>query len=84
MLDETLPLTPGDIYELDVEIWPTSVVVPAGHRVTRTFSMEVPVPALQRGRVLVRSIQACTVGVETPGAWRCRTALPFSIAGPLT
>jgi predicted acyl esterase len=25
-------LTPGEIYELDIEIWPTSVVIPAGHR----------------------------------------------------
>ncbi len=30
--DEKQPLTPGEVYELDVEIWPTSVVVPAGHR----------------------------------------------------
>nr|WP_216821342.1 CocE/NonD family hydrolase [Marinobacterium profundum] len=30
------PLTPGDIYEVDVEIWPTSVVVPAGYRVALT------------------------------------------------
>jgi hypothetical protein len=27
------PLTPGKVYELDVEIWPTSVVVPAGYRI---------------------------------------------------
>jgi predicted acyl esterase len=25
-------LTPGEIYELDIEFWPTSVVIPAGHR----------------------------------------------------
>jgi len=25
------PLTPGTVYEVDVEIWPTSIVVPAGH-----------------------------------------------------
>ncbi len=31
--DETQPLVPGEIYELDVEIWPTSIVVPAGHRI---------------------------------------------------
>jgi hypothetical protein len=31
--DEVLPLTPGEIVELDVEIWPTSIVVPAGYRV---------------------------------------------------
>ena len=27
------PLVPDDIYELDVEIWPTSIVVPAGYRI---------------------------------------------------
>lgn len=27
------PLTPGEVVECDVEIWPTSVIVPAGYRV---------------------------------------------------
>ncbi len=31
--DEPWPLTPGEIVRLDVEIWPTSIVVPAGYRV---------------------------------------------------
>jgi uncharacterized protein len=30
------PLTPGDIYRLDVEIWPTSIIVPAGYRIGLT------------------------------------------------
>ncbi len=30
--DETQPLTPGKPVELDVEIWPTSIVVPPGYR----------------------------------------------------
>jgi uncharacterized protein len=30
--DEIQPLTPGEPVELDIEIWPTSVVVPKGHR----------------------------------------------------
>ena len=34
--DEPQPLTPGQAYELDVEIWPTSVVVPAEHRIGLT------------------------------------------------
>jgi predicted acyl esterase len=34
--DEIQPLTPGRVYELDVEIWPTCVVVPAGHRIGLT------------------------------------------------
>jgi len=34
--DEPWPLTPGDVVELDVEIWPTSVVVPPGYRIAVT------------------------------------------------
>jgi predicted acyl esterase len=34
--DEKQPLTPGEVYELDVEIWPTCVVVPAGYRIALT------------------------------------------------
>jgi predicted acyl esterase len=30
--DERQPLTPGAVYELNVEIWPTCVVVPAGYQ----------------------------------------------------
>jgi predicted acyl esterase len=30
--DEAQPLVPGEPVQLDVELWPTSVVVPAGHR----------------------------------------------------
>jgi predicted acyl esterase len=35
--DEIQPLTPGEIYQADVEIWPTSVVVPPGYRVALTI-----------------------------------------------
>ena len=31
------PLKPGEIVSLDVEIWPTSIVVPAGHRIALTI-----------------------------------------------
>ena len=30
--DEEQPLKPGEVVELDVEIWPTSIVVPQGYR----------------------------------------------------
>jgi predicted acyl esterase len=30
--DERQPLTPGEIYEIDLEIWPGSIALPAGHR----------------------------------------------------
>ena len=35
--DEIQPLTPGAKVELDVEIWPTCIVVPAGYRVALTI-----------------------------------------------
>jgi predicted acyl esterase len=34
--DEKQPLTPGEVYELDVEIWPSGIVVPAGCRIALT------------------------------------------------
>ena len=34
--DEKQPLKLGAIVQLDVEIWPTSIVVPAGHRIALT------------------------------------------------
>jgi len=36
--DERLPVEPGKIYEVDVEIWPTSIVVPAGYRLALTIA----------------------------------------------
>ncbi len=35
--DEIQPLKPGVPVELDVEIWPTSIVVPAGYRIALTI-----------------------------------------------
>jgi predicted acyl esterase len=34
--DEARLLTPGQVYQLDVEIWPTCIVVPAGYRIALT------------------------------------------------
>jgi predicted acyl esterase len=31
--DEIQPLVPGQVYELDIEIWPTCIVVPQGYRI---------------------------------------------------
>lgn len=36
--DEIQPLVPGEVYELDVEIWPTCVLVPAGYRLVLTLA----------------------------------------------
>ena len=35
--DEQQPLTPGEVYELDVEIWPTSLVIPPGYTLALTI-----------------------------------------------
>jgi uncharacterized protein len=34
--DERQSLTPGEVYELDVEIWPTCLVIPAGYTLALT------------------------------------------------
>ncbi len=36
--DEEQPLTPGEVYELDIEIWPTSIVLPPGARIALTVA----------------------------------------------
>ena len=36
MHDEPQPLEPGEVVPLDIELWPTSIVVPAGHRLALT------------------------------------------------
>jgi len=35
--DEEQPLTPGKAVELDIEIWPTCIVVPADYRIALTI-----------------------------------------------
>ncbi len=34
--DEAQPLKPGEVVQLDIELWPTSIVVPAGNRIALT------------------------------------------------
>ncbi len=49
--DERQPLVPGEVYQADVEIWPTSLVVPAGYAVALTVrgrDYEVRRPAAPR------------------------------------
>ncbi|HEV2358750.1 MAG TPA: CocE/NonD family hydrolase [bacterium] len=48
--DRAEPLTPGRVYQLDVEIWPTSIVVPAGGRLSLAIlgrDFERPGPSLE-------------------------------------
>jgi predicted acyl esterase len=35
--DEQQPLSDGEVAELDIEIWPTSIVAPRGHRIALTI-----------------------------------------------
>jgi len=49
--DEVQPLTPGEIYELDIEVWPTGIVIPPGYRMQlqiRGRDYEYP-PSLKGG-----------------------------------
>lgn len=36
--DEDQPLAPGKVYELDIEIWPTNILLPAGYRLAVQIS----------------------------------------------
>ncbi len=36
--DEAMLLVPGEVYEVDIEIWPTSIVVPEGYRLALTVA----------------------------------------------
>ncbi len=57
--DEKQPLTPGQIYELDIEIWPTCIVLPAGYR----LALDV------RGSDFARPVQDETVVLRGSGPW---------------
>ena len=45
------PLIPGAVVQLDIEIWPTSIVVPPGHRVALTVRGRDYESALDGGRL---------------------------------
>jgi predicted acyl esterase len=57
--DEVQPLTPGEVYELDVEIWPTCIVVPPGYRIGLTV----------RGRDYVYPGEVSDEGEKLGGVW---------------
>jgi uncharacterized protein len=57
--DEIELLTPGEIYEVDVEIWPTCIVVPPGHRIALTV----------RGRDYVYPGEVDSEGEKLGGVW---------------
>jgi predicted acyl esterase len=58
--DEVWPLTPGEPVELDVEIWPTCLVVPAGYRIALTVQgkdFERPVEGSRALRTFVNPMR---------------------------
>jgi predicted acyl esterase len=61
--DELQPLTPGAIYELDVEVWPTSITLPAGY----TISLRIAGRDFQRPEALK----------DSSLSWRDKGAGPF-------
>ena len=60
--DEQQPLRPAEIVELDVEIWPTSIVVPAGYRLGLTVrgkDYEYPGPSGGRIASFKNELRGC-------------------------
>ncbi len=49
--DEIQPLTPGEVVRLDIEIWPTSIVVPPGHRIALSIRGRDYEYAVEGGRL---------------------------------
>ena len=61
--DELQPLTPGTVYELDVEIWPTNILLPKGYRLALQIS----------GKDFERPLRPG----EAEGPWTARGSGPF-------
>ena len=60
--DERWPLTPGEVVELEIEIWPTSLVVPAGYRIGLTVrgrDYEYPGPSGGRLSSFKNELRGC-------------------------
>ena len=65
--DERQPLTPGEVYELDVEIWPTSVVIPPGYRIGLSVRGRDYVFPSSTPQPVARPSTAATSGVTFTG-----------------
>ena len=60
--DEPWPLTPGEVAELEIEIWPTCVVVPPGYRIGLTVrgrDYEYPGPSGGRLSSFKNELRGC-------------------------
>ncbi|HEX4443881.1 MAG TPA: CocE/NonD family hydrolase [Galbitalea sp.] len=76
--DELRPIVPGEIYPLEIEIWPTSIIIPPGYRLGLTVSghdfdngLPSPLPKLygieQRGSSVYQHNEPTDRPVETFG-----------------
>ena len=62
------PLIPGKVYELDVEIWPTCIVVPAGYRIALTVrgkDYEHPGGGGARLKTFINEMKGCGPFIHT-------------------
>ena len=64
---EPEPLTPGIVYELDIEIWPTSIVIPACHRIGLSVRGRDYVYPGSKLQPVARPSTAATSGVTFTG-----------------
>jgi predicted acyl esterase len=74
--DEIRKVTPGEPVALDIEIWPTSVVLPRGHRlVLEVGSHDDPRSTFQHSDPRDR-VQAGRVTIHTGGGFDSHLLLP--------
>lgn len=65
--DERQPLVPGEVYELDIEIWPTSIVIPPGYRIGLSVRGRDYVFPGSKPQPVARPSTAATSGVTFTG-----------------
>lgn len=70
--DEAQPLEPNRIYEVDVEIWPTSIIIPAGYRLALTV----------RGKDFDHGLPPATFEFAAGPTYQMRGVGPFTHADP--
>ncbi|MEE9534309.1 MAG: CocE/NonD family hydrolase [Acidimicrobiia bacterium] len=71
--DEKLPLTPGEMVELEVEIWPTCIVAPAGYRIGLSIrGRDYLYPGGSGGRLSNMKNEFTGVGPFLHDEWRDR------------
>lgn len=61
------PLVPNEIYELHIEIWPTSIIIPAGHRLALSVRGVDYVSQGARPQPVAQPGRAATSGVTFTG-----------------